>query len=134
MAIGKIRIGSDWQNTDRINNKIPAKSRWSPANMLKAGEVEFCAFLSFLVVSSFIETRRNAFFSRGDYRFRSGIMKDTMWRIDVNKLIDCARNGLLLQTWKLTTIFYFAESLTIAQQLDLPTERDRQLTKEEPAE
>ena len=47
---------------DRINNKIPAKSRWSPDNMLKAGEVEFCAFLSFVVVSSFIETRRNAFF------------------------------------------------------------------------
>ena len=31
-------------------------------NVLKTGKVEFCAFLSWVVVSSFIETRRNFFF------------------------------------------------------------------------
>ena len=47
--------------------------RRSPDNVLKRGEVEFCAFLSCVVVSS-----SKWFFSRGDYRFRSGIMKDTI--------------------------------------------------------
>ena len=50
------RIESDWQNTVQINNEIPAKSRGSPDNVLNTGKVEFCAFLSCVVVSSFIET------------------------------------------------------------------------------
>ena len=76
------RIGSDWQTSDRINN------------MLK-----FCAFLSCVVVSSFIEIRRNVFFfSKDDYRFQSGIMKDKMWRNEINKRIDCIHNGLFSQT------------------------------------
>ena len=41
------------QNLYRINDKIPAKSRRSPDNVLKRGEVEICAFLSCVVVSSF---------------------------------------------------------------------------------
>ena len=39
-----------------------------------------------------------AFFSKGDYRFRSGIMKDKVGRIEVNKQIDRVHYGLLFQT------------------------------------
>ena len=34
-------------------------------------------------------------------------MKDLMRHIDVNKQIDCVHDGLLLQTLKVRTIFYF---------------------------
>ena len=93
-AVGKTRIAPDRTGSDRTGpyqigsdridkarttsvTKFPTKRRRSPDNVLKSGEVEFCVFLPCVVVSSFIETHRN-FFSRDDYRFRSGIMKDTM--------------------------------------------------------
>ena len=59
---GSNRIGSDWQTLDWINNKIIVKSRRSPDNVLKRVEVEFCAFLSCVVVSSFIESHWKGFF------------------------------------------------------------------------
>ena len=76
LAVGKIQIGPDRTGSARIGSVRIDETRTgsiTPDNVLK-----FCAFLSCVVVSSFIETRRNVFFSRGDYRFRSGIMKDTM--------------------------------------------------------
>ena len=100
-AVGKTRTGPDRTGPDRTGPDRIDKTRTgsiTPENVL-----EFCAFLSCVVVSSFIETRRKVFFPKGDYTFRSGIMKHTMWRIDVNKRIDRVHNGLLFQTWKLTT-------------------------------
>ena len=104
------RTGSDLQKTDRINNKIPAKNRRSPDNVLKTGKVEFCAFLSWVVVSSFIETRRNVFFSRGDYRSEA-----EFWKIRCDELTACAtvlktENNFLLypSPWQLHKSSQFA--------------------------
>ena len=93
------RMGSDQIDETRIGS-ITKSAEERRSRIL-------CLSLLCSNVSSFIETHQNVFFSRGDYRFRRGIMKDTMWRIVVNTRIDRVRNGLLLQTWKLTTIFYF---------------------------
>ena len=56
---GPERIGPDGIDKKRTGSitKSPPKSRRSPDNVLKTGKVEFCAFLSCVAVSSFIETR-----------------------------------------------------------------------------
>ena len=61
-AVGKIRIGSDRIGQDRTGSDRIDKTRTgsiTPDNVLK-----FCAFLSCVVVSSFIETRGNVFFPK----------------------------------------------------------------------
>ena len=64
---GRDRSGADRIGSDRIDKTQTGSI--TPENML-----EFCAFLSCVVVSSFIKTRQNVF----SQRFQSGIMKDTM--------------------------------------------------------
>ena len=66
------KIGPDparlgWTRPDPIGSDRIDKTRTrsiTPDNVL-----EFCVFVSCEVVSSFIESRQNVFFSKGDYRF-----------------------------------------------------------------
>lgn len=135
-AVGKIRIGrtrpvqigSDWQKTDWINKRIPSKSRRSPDNALKTGEVEFCAYLSCVVVSSFVQTRRGVLFSE--------VIADSeeeLWKTSCDELTACA-TAFFFRRGNWQQFFTLPQSLTIAQWPDLATERERQLMKGEPAE
>ena len=116
--VGSGRVGSDRTASDRIGSDRIDKTR--TGSITKSAEERRNTILCLSLLCSRLLIYwdpSKCFFSRGDYRFRSGIMKDTMWRIVVNTQIDCVRNGLLLQTWKLTTIFYFTpvpDNCTIA--------------------
>ena len=95
---GPDRIGSDRIGSDRIDKirtgsitKFPPKvdghqtTCWREE---KSNSVPFSLTYSRLLI---YWVHRNGFFFRGDYRFRRGIIKDSMWRIIVNERIDGVR-------------------------------------------
>ena len=115
LAIGKSRIGPDRTGSDRIDKTLTESI--TPDNVL-----EFCAFLSCVVVSSFIETRRNVFLQR--------------WLQIPKRNYDEFTSISELTTY--TTFFFFKyenwrqfftlpQSLLIARYPDLATERECQL-------
>ena len=113
-AVGKIWIGPD--GLDRIDK---TRTGWITKSLPKVdGHQTTCwreeksNSVPFSLVQSSPHLLRLVemfFFTQRWLQIPKRIMKDTIRRIVVNKRIDCVPNGLLLQTWKLTTIFYFTQ-------------------------
>ena len=75
-TIGSDRI--DKTRTKSTTKSLPNFSRRSPDNVLERGEVELCVPFSLVYSSPHLLRLVEIFFSQGDYRYQSGIMKGTM--------------------------------------------------------